>query len=102
VAKCFNVYEVELPYDESDQAGRLWADMPQGIEKKKSKRQSLKLAAMHPDKGTIYVLLFNNKILEVQQKPSPEFLLRSYGRKARVLKLRTDEVQQQPAIQNIN
>ena len=47
----------------------------------------MRLAAMHPEKGTIYVLLFNNKILEVQQKPPAEFLLRSYGKKARVLKL---------------
>ena len=48
---------------------------------------------MHPEKGTIYVLLYNSKILEVQQKPSAEFLLRSYGKKARVLKLKQGEIE---------
>ena len=42
---------------------------------------------MNPDNGLIYALLFNNKILEINPKPSAAVLLRNFGKKSRVLKL---------------
>lgn len=42
---------------------------------------------MNPENGLIYALLFNNKILEINPKPSAAFLLRNYGKKNRVLKV---------------
>ena len=42
---------------------------------------------MNPDNGLIYVLLFNNKLLEINPKPSAAFLLRNYGKHSRVLKV---------------
>jgi len=50
-------------------------------------RQSLKLATINPATGSIYALLFNDKLIEVCLKPSTEFLLRNYGKSARVLKI---------------
>jgi len=42
---------------------------------------------MNPLTGNIYVLLFNDKILEISPNPTGEFLLRNYGHPARVLKI---------------
>ena len=42
---------------------------------------------MNPENGLVYVLLFNNKLLEINPKPSAAFLLRNFGRKSRVLKI---------------
>lgn len=42
---------------------------------------------MNPDNGLVFVLLFNNKLLEINPKPSAHFLLQNYGKKSRVLKI---------------
>jgi len=46
---------------------------------------------MNPETGNIYVLLFNDKLIEMCLKPTPEFLLRSYGKTARVLKIKNED-----------
>ena len=46
---------------------------------------------MDPDNGTIFVLLYNNKIMETSPKPSAEFLLRSYGKPARIIKIANEQ-----------
>ena len=42
---------------------------------------------MNPENGLLYVLLFNNKLLEIHPKPGANYLLRNYGRNSRVLKI---------------
>ena len=88
-AKCLTTHVLELVPDEEDHLIVEWSDQPVDPSqyKKKSKRQGLKLATMSPETGNIYVLLYNSKLLEICMRPSPEILLRNYGKNSRVLKL---------------
>ena len=89
-AACLETHILELEPDETDATHvSEWADAPAdpATQRKKSKRQGLNLATMNPENGLLYVLLFNNKLLEINPKPSAAFLLRHFGRKSRVLKL---------------
>ena len=42
---------------------------------------------MNPDTGTVFVLFYNCKLLEIQQRPSQAYLLRNYGKSYRLLKV---------------
>ena len=89
VAKTLQTHVVVIAPDETDEQHPHWADNPNnpGAQKKKSMRQNHKLAVMNPQTGTVYALMFNNKLLEINPKPSAAFLLRNYGKHSRVLKM---------------
>ena len=73
-AKTLKTYYLMLREDETDLQAVEWADQPAdpSQQRKKSKRQGIRLATMNPETGVIYVILFNQKLLEINPNPSDE------------------------------